>query len=449
MKIAKTPICDFVKRYRDINAVRLHMPGHKGKNALGCEEIDITEIDGADELFAPEGIIKQSEVEASLIFGCPTYYSASGSTSAIQAMLYLIASYGAAKGEKPLILAARNAHRAFVNAAMLLKIDTEWLYPDNAESYHSCKFGADSLAAAIDNSRRKITAVYITSPDYLGNIADVEAIAHVCRDRGVLLAVDCAHGAYLKFMPNDMHPITLGADICCTSAHKTLPVLTGGAYLHLNGDLPQFFTRNVKQATALFASSSPSYLILQSLDMMNARAGRFAEDLKAFVPKADNFRKKLENNGYVLAGDEKIKVTLMPKGYGYYGNEIADILMKNRIYPEFYDRDYVVLMLSPYNTDTQLNYTAEVLLGIERRCAINEAVLSVVSAKKAFEPYEILLKESEELPIGDCINRVCALSAVSCPPAIPIAVCGEVIDEKIIDTFKYYGIDKCAVIKDD
>lgn len=448
MKV-KTPVCDFVKQYRDSNAVRFHMPGHKGKNALGCEELDITEIDGADELFAPEGIIKQSEAEASLIFGCPTYYSAAGSTAAIQAMLHLIASYAVSMGEKPLILAARNAHRAFVNAAMLLKIDIEWLYSDNRESYHSCIIGADSAAAAIKKAKRKVTAVYLTSPDYLGNIADIKAISRVCRDNRVLLAVDGAHGAYLKFMPEDMHPITLGADICCTSAHKTLPVLTGGAYLHISSNLPLFFIKNAKASMALFSSSSPSYLILQSLDMMNARAERFKKDLTEVIPKAEKFKNTLKTNGYKLIGNEMIKVTIMPKSYGYYGNEIAEILMKNGIYPEFYDRDFVVLMLSPYNRDDELEHAAGMLCKIERRSAINESAPAVVKAKKAYEPYEILLKESEELPIDDCLGRVCALSVISCPPAIPIAVCGEIIDEKIIEIFKYYDIDKCAVIKND
>lgn len=446
MKV-KTPVCDFVKQYRDSNAVRLHMPGHKGENALGCEALDITEIDGADELFAPEGIIKQSEAEASLIFGCPTFYSASGSTSAIQAMLHLIASYAVSTGEKPLILAARNAHRAFVNAAMLLGIDIEWLYPDTGESYHSCRIGADGVESAIKKAKRRITAVYLTSPDYLGNIADIRAISRVCRDCGVLLAVDGAHGAYLKFMSEDIHPITLGADLCCTSAHKTLPVLTGGAYLHISSNLPPFFIKNAKASMALFASSSPSYLILQSLDMMNARAEQFKKDLKEFIPKSEKFRTALIDNGYRLAGDEMIKITIMPKSYGYYGTEIAAILMKNGIYPEFYDKDYVVLMLSPYNRDDELEYTAEVLCGIEKRCEIKEAAPAAVRAEKAYEPYEVLLRESEELPIEECIGKVCTLSVISCPPAIPIAVCGEIINDKTVEAFRYYGIDKCAVMK--
>ena len=105
------------------------MPGHKGKGCLGVETLDITEIDGADELFAPGGIIAESEANASRIFGAETLYSAGGSTLCIQAMLYLISQYAAERGTPPRILAGRNAHKAFVNAAALLDIDIDWILP--------------------------------------------------------------------------------------------------------------------------------------------------------------------------------------------------------------------------------------------------------------------------------------------------------------------------------
>ena len=112
-------------------------------------------------------------------------------------------------------------------------------------------------------------AVYITCPDYLGNMLDIKALSEICHNFGVLLLVDNAHGAYLNFLCESKHPISLGADMCCDSAHKTLPVLTGGAYLHMAGGLSESIYRNAKRAMALFASTSPSYLILQSLDMAN------------------------------------------------------------------------------------------------------------------------------------------------------------------------------------
>ena len=107
----KTPICDFVREYADKNPARFHMPGHKGRAFLGCEKLDITEIDGADALISPTGIIAESEKNAGTLFGCRTFYSAEGSSLCIRAMLRLAAGHSG--GERPLVLAARNVHNAF------------------------------------------------------------------------------------------------------------------------------------------------------------------------------------------------------------------------------------------------------------------------------------------------------------------------------------------------
>ena len=132
-----TPICDFVRRYAGGGAVRLHMPGHKGCGPLGCEALDITEIDGADDLFHPEGIIARSEENAGAVFGAHTLYAAGGSTLCIQTMVQLLAVYARSRGQRPLLLAGRNAHKAFVNAAALLDVPVRWLCPAEGEAYYS------------------------------------------------------------------------------------------------------------------------------------------------------------------------------------------------------------------------------------------------------------------------------------------------------------------------
>ena len=142
----------------------------------------------------------------------------------------------------------------------------------------------EALASALDElsaEGRTPFGVYLTSPDYLGFVQDVAGLSAVCHAHGLPLLVDNAHGAYLHFLKEgSRHPIQLGADLCCDSAHKTLPVLTGGAYLHL-GPSVQADEAAVRNALALFGSTSPSYLILQSLDAANAIL-------------ADSFREKLD-----------------------------------------------------------------------------------------------------------------------------------------------------------
>lgn len=152
----KTPICDFVKKYVESDALRLHMPGHKGVSFIGIESLDITEIDGADSLYEAGGIIKESEDNASALFGCPTYYSTEGASHSIRAMLYLISLYAGERGERPRIFAAMNAHKVFLSAAALLDLDVEWLEFDGREGYLSCLPDAKKLDAfykAVTKSR--------------------------------------------------------------------------------------------------------------------------------------------------------------------------------------------------------------------------------------------------------------------------------------------------------
>ena len=174
-----TPILDFVREYERRGALRLHMPGHKGEGALGCESRDITEIGGADSLYEAHGIIRESEANASALFGCPTFYSAEGSSLGIRAMLYLICHRARAEGRSPLVMAARNCHRTFVFAAAMLDFDVCWLCPPAKGSYLACKITPALLDSALGAAEKKPDAVYITSPDYLGNVADIAGLAEV------------------------------------------------------------------------------------------------------------------------------------------------------------------------------------------------------------------------------------------------------------------------------
>lgn len=441
-----TPICDFVKQYADSASLRLHMPGHKGCSLLGFEDRDITEIDGADSLFEASGIIRQSEENASGLFGCPTLYSTEGSSLCIRAMLYLCVLYAKQQGQTPLIAAVRNVHTTFISAAALLDFDIQWLYSDHAVSYLSCVIDPLSLDQWLSEVSPKPTAVYLTSPDYLGNMADVRKISRVCHKHGVLLVVDNAHGAYLRFLPRSTHPMDLGADLCCDSAHKTLPVLTGGAYLHISKDAPELFLQRAKQAMVMFASTSPSYLTLQSLDAANRYldAG-YRQQLAAFIDAASGCKARLMEHGYAFIGDEPLKFTLRCGNYGYCGTEMAQLLKDKKIYVEFCDRDHLVLMLTPEIRAAGLQQLEEALRGIPCRPTLQTVAPIPQPGKQVLTPRQAAFCLSETIPVSQSLGRTLASSSVGCPPAVPIVVCGEQIDETAIACFSYYGIETCSV----
>lgn len=441
----KTPIVSFLKSYQEKSPVRMHMPGHKGAGILGFEGMDLTEIYGADELFAAEGIIKESEQNASSLFGCPTYYSTQGSTLCIQTMCTILCQDAKSKGKKPKILAGRNAHRSFIHAAALLDFDIEWLYGNS--DYLSCKIHAEDLEKAIIESHP--TAVYLTNPDYLGNLLDIQSLASVCKKHNVLLAIDNAHGAYLRFLEPSLHPIDLGADLCCDSAHKTLPVLTGGAYLHLSESLNQVWKNDVKHFMEYFSSTSPSYLIMASLDAANEVLDTtFRNSLFECIQRVDGLKNTLVQHGYTILSGEPMKITISTKEFGYTGNEIANLLMECDIYPEFYDSDYIVLMPSPYNTKDDLKRLETCLCGIERKPILINKPPKLEQSKKAMNVRQALFSSSITLDVSKSLGQVCSSVTVSCPPAILPVIPGEVISESSIEVMKYYGIETVRVVKE-
>ena len=445
-----TPICDFAREYAAGVPTRLHMPGHKGVSLLGMEALDITEVEGADVLYDADGIIRQSEENAAALFGAArTLYSAEGSSLAIRAMLHLTVLHAAVTGRRPIIAAGRNAHKTFVTAAALLDMTVEWLYPQDTVSAVACPLTADDLERQLASMAEKPVAVYITSPDYLGNTVDVAALADVCHQQGILLLVDNAHGAYLRFLPQDRHPLTLGADACCDSAHKTLPVLTGGGYLHISHQAPALFCQQAELALSLFASTSPSYLILQSLDAANRYLAQgYRERLAAFTARLAALKARLTEAGYPLVGDEPLKVTVAPKPYGYTGQQLAQLLRGEGIVCEFADPDHLVLMFTPENGEETLCRLEAVLTAIPACTPLAERMPPLPVPLRRMSPRAALCAVSRELPVADCVGRVLATPTVSCPPAVPILVGGEEIDEAALRVFAYYGISTCRVIEE-
>lgn len=445
-----TPILDFVRNYAKSDSLRLHMPGHKGAKLLGFEDFDITEIEGADVLYSANGIIKQSEGNAAKLFGtAKTKYSAEGSSLSIRAMMYLLKLYCEKNAKKPLVFAARNAHKTFVTAVALLDIEVFWLCPENRTSLVTCDITAEFLDKALSDAKEMPSAVYITSPDYLGNISDIAEISKICKKHGILLLVDNAHGAYLNFLPENLHPIYLGADMCCDSAHKTLPVLTGGGYLHISKSAPEMFSLFAERAMSIFSSTSPSYLILQSLDMANKYlSDGYSQKLSEFIKIADDLKMRLKAFGFTLFGNEPLKITIASKSFGYEGFELAEILQKKGIICEFSDPDFIVFMLTPEIKTSDLARLEAELLKIEKKPPIltappplSQPIEKISMTKATLAPFVIA-------PIEQNIGKISADLAVTCPPAIPIVICGEEITKETVECFKYYGIKTCAVIED-
>lgn len=439
-----TPVCDFVAAYEKSGAARLHMPGHKGKGPLGCEGRDITEIAGADSLYEAGGVIAASESNAAALFGASaTFYSAGGSSQCVGAMLCLALQ----KSKSRVVLAARNAHKSFLHAAALLDADVRWLWPQ-PYSLLRCPVTPDMLEAALAALPEAPAAVYVTSPDYLGNVQPVSQLAEVCHARGVPLLVDNAHGAYLHFLPKPAHPLDEGADLCCESAHKTLPVLTGGAYLHLGHGILSAEEGEVRAALSLFGSTSPSYLILQSLDACNRYlAGEARPRLAACVKTVAVLKADLAAQGWTVAESEPFKVTVHASKRGWRGDALADFLRRKGVECEYADPDYLVLMISPQNSAEDLEKVRGALAGAGQGSNVFQTPPQMARPRQAMPIRTALLAPAEEVPVAAAAGRVCAAPTVGCPPAVPVAVSGEVIGPDAAAVFDYYGIKTLRVVR--
>lgn len=442
----KTPICDFADGYVAGNPVRMHMPGHKGRPLTGPEEKDLTETEGADELYHARGIIRESEKNAAALFGAArTLYSAEGSSLCIRAMLYLATLFAKERGIPRRLLAGRNAHKTLMTAAALLDLEVDWLMPEEGDGLLRCTVAPEQMEKRL--SERPCMAVWLTSPDYLGNRTDLRAAASVCHRHGIPLMVDNAHGAYLRFCTPDEHPMTLGADACCDSAHKTLSCLTGAAYLHLAEGAPAGWAEQAEQAMALFASTSPSWLILQSLDRMNRElAGTYPERLREAVRRTGELKKSLAADGWATIGNEPMKITLNAAAAGYTGTELSGLLRQKGIEGEFADREHLVLMPSAETTEAEWLRLEAALQGVPKRAPLAACAPPPAAPERAMSIREAMLSPSREMPAEKAVGRILADAAAGCPPAVPAAAAGERITAETVRCMRYYGIETCRVV---
>lgn len=427
-----TPLIDFLREYAQSNTVRAHMPGHKGT----LSKYDITEIFGADSLFEADGVIFAGERYTAQLYGSyASFWSAGGSTLCIQAMLL------AMKQDGRNITAIRNVHRSFVNTCSMLNLNVDWILPEYDNGILSGIINPQTVEEHLRRNGR--TCLYVTSPDYTGRMADIKTLAEICHKYDAPLLVDNAHGAHLAFMPDNIHPIALGADMCCDSMHKMLVGLTGSAVLHTSSE---YYATKLKQCMSMFGSTSPSYLILASLDYCNRYINEeIQHDITENLRYITEFREKFSLD---FTDGDPFHITI--KFHDYNGNEIAHIMRENGAECEYSDENILVLLMSP-----KCVHADYVRIATSLRNAMNTAENRIISdmpfltelPERAMSMGEAVFLPSEEIPVEQADGRVCASVKVPCPPAIPIAVCGEIINRECIEIFKRYSIKKVMVVK--
>lgn len=445
-----TPLREALEKLLEEGRVPFYMPGHKGRMPYPFEmaaPYDITEIEGADSLYEANGAIYAAEQRIAAAYRAgASLISAGGSTLCIQTMLYLARR----RGRK--LIVARNLHRSAVSVMGLLGIDPIWV-PCRTCLDDEC--GIDGLALPPDavvierllEDNPDASAVYITSPDYFGQMADIPAISDICRRYGTLLLVDNAHGAHLNRFRAALHPMQLGADMCCDSFHKTLPVLTGGAALHLAN--PNLYDE-AKYAMSLFGSTSPSYLIMLSIDMALAQMESTDDELLRLGGYIGALKERLAQHGYQTVRSfvcDPVRLAVGFAAMGYTGREFSDYLRTRGVEPEYVSDTVAVFMPSEQNTPEELSTLERLLMQLPQRPPISFATVSGRLPRQPLGIGEAMNRPQQLISVGKAEGRIAARLISRCPPGTPVVVPGEEITQEAIAMIKISGVSEIYVVK--
>ncbi|MGN0244285.1 MAG: aminotransferase class I/II-fold pyridoxal phosphate-dependent enzyme [Lachnospiraceae bacterium] len=437
----KKPIYDALLAYRDENRYPFHMPGHK-RNMAGhafsdAYAFDITEVDGMDDLHMPEGVIRESMDIAKTIYGTKeTYYLVNGSSCGLLAAI----SCSCHPGDS--ILVSRNCHKSVHNAIALLHLRP--VYWQEGE----------------DLPEEDITAIVITSPNYEGVLTDLTSIVEWKQTHSACLIVDEAHGAHFPFskaFPDSA--IERGADIVVQSVHKTLPSLTQTAVLHVCTDGVSL--ERLQYYLSVYQSSSPSYLLMASIEYCIVYCAEHPEMFEAYVELLKEYREKLKQCHRIrLAewhGKESDISRLVLQVLPYRkktdrsivtGLQLAEILRHQyQIETEMSERDYVVLISTVFDTREGFERLYRALLEID---AMFEAEMeegqvpeqiqigSYPKAEQVMLPGDVIQHRREYLLYQQASGRICADYIYIYPPGIPILCPGEKIDDELIAFITQY-----------
>jgi arginine/lysine/ornithine decarboxylase len=439
---------DMLKKYRKMGRSSFHTPGHKCEmfKSRDLLSLDFTELPLTDSLYEASGIINRAENFLQKLYGSKkSLFSLGGNTLCIQTMLRLCAPTGGK------ILCDRVVHRSAVSAMALLGIQPTWVRREfNEES--GLPESVNMLEVGKNLSENPdFKALYVTSPSYHGILQDVKSLSDKCGEFNVPVLVDNAHGSHLGFAQKNLHPLDQGASLVADSAHKTLPVLTGGAWLHINNEK---FIDGAKNAMAVFGSTSPSYVTMASMNMCCEWLSKNGEkEFARLKTRVDSIKKIARSKGMFVPNDgscDPVRITLGVWKIGKTGYEFRQHLYKFKIEPEFCDENYVVLIPSPFNTKTDWRRLKSALLaaepGTEKTTNFkNYADYKLPVAKTSLR--EALMSPGVCVDVNDSKNKIAAEVVCPCPPGVPVVMPGEQIGSFELYALKSYGISKILVLK--
>ena len=430
-------LLDQLKQYSASGTLPMHMPGHKRRpEALSLPSpaaIDVTEIDGFDNLHNAEDILLECQQHAARVFGAEeTHFLVNGSSCGILAAITACVP----RGKK--LLMGRNAHKSALNAVTLGGIIPQYVYPEFLpQAGISGAIAPDDVRIALD-AAPDIRCVFLTSPTYEGVISDIAAIADICHARGAILIVDEAHGAHLGFGAFPKSAIRCGADISIQSVHKTLGSLTQTALLHISG--PRADRERLRKMLTVYQTSSPSYVLMASIDeCVHTMDSRGSEIAVQWLGRMDAFRAQMQHLRHLkmvhLPGHmtDPSKIVISALGTDITGPQLQQVLRSEyRIETEMAAAGYIIAMTGAGDTDEDLHRFADALLAIDR--TLHAAPFDrpddpmLPRPAMALPPCDAEWLPAERIPADAAAGRICAETVFAYPPGIPLIVPGEVVN---------------------
>ena len=424
------PLYSALLQHREKNRASFHTPGHKNNpDALPQDllSLDFTELPDTDSLFEADGVILEAERLAAGLFGAArTCISAGGCTLCIQAMFRLAAPGGGK------VVCSRTVHRSAVNTMALLGIEPVWAMPEDL--------------IPVLRSHPEAKAVYVTSPNYYGQLLDIPALAAACREQGVPLLVDNAHGTHLMFTDPCLHPLALGASMTACSAHKTLNVLTGGAWLNI---ADARYAEGAKDAMALFGSTSPNYAVMASLDLARDWLETHRREYPKLQKRVAEIRALARSRGIALPGGpvDPTRITLNTGSIGMCGTAAAGLFRGAGVEPEYADGAFVVLIATPFNTESDFERLADAIELLPVREPLPEAPVLPALPPVRTGLRSAVLAPAKTVLLADAAGKTAAQAACPCPPGVPVVMPGEEITEEAVEFLRGYGFSSIKVLE--